>query len=91
MAPRRTSVTHHRAARPTAPARNHHSDHNGLDPNEKLTLHDLCVELKISRSTFYEWRAKHVAPPCHTLPNGQLRILRRDLDTWFHERLEDLG
>jgi predicted DNA-binding transcriptional regulator AlpA len=85
MAPRRTSITHHRAHKPTAPTR----DHNGLDPNEKLTLHDLCVELKISRSTFYDWRAKHVAPPCHTLPNGQLRILRRDLDAWLRQRMED--
>jgi hypothetical protein len=26
-------------------------------PNEKLTITEVCWELKISRSTFYEWRA----------------------------------
>jgi hypothetical protein len=40
-------------------------------PEEKLTIADVCAELKISRSTFYDWRAKRRGPRCITLPNGK--------------------
>jgi predicted DNA-binding transcriptional regulator AlpA len=50
---------------------------------EKLTLAEVCAELKISRSTFYDWRAKGRAPECIRLPNGDLRIRRGDLDDWL--------
>jgi predicted DNA-binding transcriptional regulator AlpA len=50
---------------------------------EKLTLAEVCAELKISRSTFYDWRAKGRAPECIRLPNGDLRIRRCDLDDWL--------
>ena len=52
-------------------------------PNEKLTIPEVCWELKISRSTFYDWRAKRRAPRCITLPNGSLRVRRADLDRWL--------
>jgi excisionase family DNA binding protein len=52
-------------------------------PNEKLTIAEVCRELKISRSTFYDWRAKRRAPRCITLPNGSLRIRRAVLDRWL--------
>jgi excisionase family DNA binding protein len=52
-------------------------------PNEKLTIAEVCRELKISRSTFYDWRAKRRAPRCITLPNGSLRVRRADLDRWL--------
>jgi excisionase family DNA binding protein len=52
-------------------------------PNEKLTIAEVCRELKVSRSTFYDWRAKRRAPPCITLPNGSLRVRRADLDRWL--------
>jgi excisionase family DNA binding protein len=55
----------------------------GLDPNEKLTVSELCAELKISRSTFYEWRQKNRGPRCIRLPNGELRIRRHDMDAWL--------
>jgi excisionase family DNA binding protein len=48
-----------------------------------LTVKELCAELGISRSTFYDWRAAHKAPTCYRLPNGDLRIRRTDLDTWL--------
>ena len=57
-----------------------------VDPNEKLTVRELCVELKISRSTFYDWRQKGRGPRCIRLPNGDLRISRRDLDAWLGAR-----
>jgi predicted DNA-binding transcriptional regulator AlpA len=54
------------------------------DPDEKLTPGEVCAELKITRSMLYDWRAKSRAPPCSKLPNGEVRVTRRDLDTW-HE------
>ena len=51
--------------------------------NEKLTVAEVCQELKVSRSTFYDWRAKRRAPRCIALPNGSLRVCRADLDRWL--------
>ncbi|MEV4581863.1 helix-turn-helix domain-containing protein [Nonomuraea jabiensis] len=48
-----------------------------------LTIPEVCAELQVSRSTFYEWRAKRRAPRCITLPNGSIRIRRIDLDRWL--------
>jgi excisionase family DNA binding protein len=53
---------------------------------DKLTLAEVCTELGISRSTFYDWRAKQKAPRCITLPNGSLRIRRTELDRWLDAR-----
>jgi len=50
---------------------------------ELLTVAEFCNEAKVSRSTFYEWKAKGLGPRCRKLPNGQLRIDRRDVDTWY--------
>ncbi|WP_182883274.1 helix-turn-helix transcriptional regulator [Microbispora sp. H10949] len=56
--------------------------------NKPLTVAELCAELGISRSTFYDWRAKGRAPRCLKLPNGDLRIRRTDFDRWLNS-LED--
>jgi excisionase family DNA binding protein len=53
-----------------------------------LTITELCAELGIARSTFYDWRAAKKAPRCIKLPNGDLRIRRTDLDNWL-QSLED--
>ena len=53
-----------------------------------LTLAEVCEELSISRSTFYDWRAKRRAPRCIKLPNGEIRIRRADLEDWL-STLED--
>ena len=53
-----------------------------------LTIAELCAELGVARSTFYDWRAKGAAPRSMKLPNGELRIRRTDLDTWLTS-LED--
>ncbi|TDV45533.1 helix-turn-helix transcriptional regulator [Actinophytocola oryzae] len=50
---------------------------------EFLTVDDFCQEARISRSTFYEWVAKGRAPLHRKLPNGKLRMDRRDVDTWW--------
>ncbi|EDY61121.1 MULTISPECIES: helix-turn-helix domain-containing protein [Streptomyces] len=57
-----------------------------LRTRNMLTLAEVCEELKISRSTFYDWRAKRRAPRCIKLPNGDLRIRRSDLDIWLDDR-----
>lgn len=50
-----------------------------------LTVGELCAELQVSRSTFYEWRQKGRAPRCLRLPNGALRIRRDDLEDWLND------
>ncbi|MFD8527217.1 helix-turn-helix transcriptional regulator [Streptosporangium canum] len=50
---------------------------------EKLTVDDICEDLGISRSTFYEWRQKNRGPRCMRLPNGDLRVHRADYDRWL--------
>ena len=54
----------------------------------RLTIADICADLGISRSTFYDWRAKGRAPRCIKLPNGELRITRTEYERWL-ESLED--
>jgi excisionase family DNA binding protein len=51
-----------------------------------LTLEEVCAELDVSRSTFYDWRAKGRAPRCIKLPNGDIRIRRSELERWLAER-----
>ena len=53
------------------------------NPSRHMKIADLCVELGISRSTFYEWRTKRKAPKCFKLPNGELRIRRTDFESWL--------
>jgi len=48
-----------------------------------MTLQEVLEELKVSRSTFDDWRAKGLAPECIKLPNNQLRIRRSVLDQWL--------
>ena len=51
-----------------------------------LSVPEFCEELGISRSTFYDWRAKRRAPRCITLPNGSLRIRRAEFERWLADR-----
>jgi excisionase family DNA binding protein len=57
---------------------------------DRLTIAQLCNELGISRSTFYEWRAKGRAPRCIKLPNGQIRIRRAEFERWL-DSLEEVA
>lgn len=50
---------------------------------EQLTVDQLCGELQVARSTFYQWRQVGKAPRCIRLPNGAIRIRRADLDVWL--------
>ncbi|MBC7596972.1 MAG: helix-turn-helix domain-containing protein [Kineosporiaceae bacterium] len=51
-----------------------------------LTISDVCSELSIARSTFYDWRAAKKAPCCIKLPNGGIRVRRADLERWLKGR-----
>jgi predicted DNA-binding transcriptional regulator AlpA len=55
---------------------------------DKLTVDEICVDLDISRRTFYEWRAKGTAPKCIKLPNGELRVYRVEYQRWLDAREE---
>ena len=55
-----------------------------------LTIADVCAELGVSKSTFYDWRAARKAPRCIRLPNGGIRIRRVDLERWL-KSLEDVA
>jgi excisionase family DNA binding protein len=51
--------------------------------NQFLTIAQVCEELRVSRSTFYDWRAKGKAPHGLKLPNGEIRVRRNELDHWL--------
>lgn len=53
-----------------------------------LTLAEVLAELNVPRSTFFRWKATGQAPTTIKLPNGSLRIRRRDLELWLAEREE---
>ncbi len=55
-----------------------------------MTITDVCAELGIARSTFYDWRAARKAPLCIKLPNGDIRIRRADFERWL-SGLEDVS
>lgn len=57
-------------------------------PRAYLTLAEVLAELDIPKSTFFRWKATGQAPRTIKLPNGSLRIRRRDLDTWLADREE---
>lgn len=57
--------------------------------SELLTVPEvLSVLKKVSRRTFYRWRELGVGPECIKLPNGQLRVDRRDLQAWLEQHRE---
>jgi predicted DNA-binding transcriptional regulator AlpA len=64
-------VTHRRPRGKSAALRSH------------LSIADVCDELGIARSTFYDWRAAKKAPKCIKLPNGDIRIRRSDFEAWL--------
>jgi len=48
-----------------------------------LSVAQVCAELGVARSTFYDWRAAKKGPPCMKLPNGDIRVRRADFDSWL--------
>jgi predicted DNA-binding transcriptional regulator AlpA len=50
---------------------------------EMISVAEICKALGISTRTFYEWRAKGLAPECIKLPNGSLRVEPAEYDRWL--------
>jgi excisionase family DNA binding protein len=48
-----------------------------------LTIDEICDDLGVARSTFYDWRAKKRAPRCIKLPNGDVRVRRDEYERWL--------
>jgi predicted DNA-binding transcriptional regulator AlpA len=59
-----------------------------INSRTRLTVAQVCDDLGISRSTFYEWRAKGTGPRCIKLPNGEIRVRRVELERWLDSREE---
>jgi predicted site-specific integrase-resolvase len=59
-----------------------------MSRDESMTIPEVVAELKVSRSTFYYWRQTGKASRCIKLPNGEIRIRRRDLDRWLESMME---
>ncbi|PYI39513.1 excisionase [Arthrobacter psychrolactophilus] len=55
--------------------------HRWLSPQE------VCDELRIPKQTFYQWRARHVAPPAYRF-GKLLRIDRTEFDEWLSNHAE---
>jgi predicted DNA-binding transcriptional regulator AlpA len=53
-----------------------------------MSIDEVCADLDIARSTFYEWRAKKRAPRCLKLPNGDIRIRRDEYERWLDSHEE---
>ncbi|MCO7193644.1 helix-turn-helix transcriptional regulator [Pseudonocardia alni] len=58
-------------------------DRTPVAGTEQLTVEQLCAELQVARSTFYQWRQLGRGPRCVRLPNGAIRVRRADLDAWL--------
>jgi predicted DNA-binding transcriptional regulator AlpA len=58
-------------------------------PRRHLTLAEVCEDLGIAPSTFYDWRAKKKAPPSFKIPNGELRFRRADYEKWLSALYEE--
>jgi predicted DNA-binding transcriptional regulator AlpA len=59
--------------------------------DELLPLTEVYRQLDVSRSTFYDWRAKGKAPHCIKLPNGELRIRRSEFERWLATLEEEVA
>ncbi len=56
----------------------HQKNDNEMDPNELLTIKDVCTHLKVSRPTVYGLM-KEKKLRCRYLSKNRLRFLRADL------------
>ncbi|BCL29237.1 helix-turn-helix transcriptional regulator [Streptomyces aurantiacus] len=55
---------------------------------QMLKLPEVLEEIGMSRAAFYRLRTRGQAPRLRKLPNGQVRVSRRDLDAWW-DRCEE--
>jgi hypothetical protein len=51
--------------------------------DELLTVAEVIAELRVPRSTWYQWRQLGKAPRVFKLPNGEIRVRRSVLNAWL--------
>jgi predicted DNA-binding transcriptional regulator AlpA len=54
-----------------------------MHDDDLMTVPEVLAELRISRSTWYQWRQTGKAPRVFKLPNGELRVRRSVLNAWL--------
>jgi predicted DNA-binding transcriptional regulator AlpA len=57
--------------------------------DELLTVKEVIAELRVPRSTWYQWRQVGKTPKAFKLPNGELRIRRSVLNEWLTDLESD--
>lgn len=55
--------------------------------NRWMSPQEVCDELRIPKQTFYQWRARHVAPPAYRF-GKLLRIDRAEFEEWLTNHAE---
>lgn len=55
-----------------------------MSSDELLTVPEVLAELRVAKSTWYQWRQVGKTPRVFKLPNGELRIRRSVLEDWLH-------
>lgn len=60
------------------------------DTHRWLSPQEVCDELRIPKQTFYQWRARHVAPPAYRF-SKLLRIDRAEFEGWLRDHAESFG
>jgi len=58
---------------------------------EWLTVGQVCAELKISRRTFYRWRAQGTGPRSKRIAGGRVGVRRSWLDDWLDEPEQNIA
>lgn len=69
---------------PTRPTTSSTGTPSQRSARQRLRIDDICTDLGIARSTFYDWRAKGRGPRCIKLPNGDIRINRTEYERWLN-------
>jgi excisionase family DNA binding protein len=59
------------------------------DPDDLLTIDEVIVILRVSRTAFYRWRRRGTGPASVRLPGGAVRIRRAALQEWLRGLHDD--
>lgn len=54
-----------------------------VNPEELLTINEVCEILKTSKNTVYKWMSNGAGPDMVKMPNAGIRIRRRCLTEWL--------
>lgn len=59
--------------------------------DELMTILEMAREMKVSRRTFYRWKAAGDVPELFPTPGGEFRAWRSDWQAWLLRRAERTG